>query len=211
MVIRRSLFLLFILMIVLAFVAPAAASFNLDVTVTEQGEPIPAGESGELEVTIAATSSQTMLCASGGTFDVDVAVEDADAEIGFAGDVSPATVTFSIEGGNAYGLAGQEAWTGEQTTSFMPQIGNDIPHATHTYTIRATYDGSQPGDCESAEGWSENDGSASVAVTGEEAEEEDPENETDDNGSDPDSEDGPAPGFGIVVLAAIIVVYLRRR
>lgn len=210
MVVRQSLYLLLILMIVLAFASPAVASFSFDVEVEEQQDPVPRGDAGELQVTVVATSSQPMACPSGGTFDVDVSVEDDDSEAGFEGDVSPNSLEFSIAGGS-YGEPVQEAWTGEETTTFMPSIGEDLPHLTHTYTIRASFDGTQPADCVSPEDWSESDGSASVDVTAEEEEEEETENETENNGGQPDSEDGPAPGIGLVVIAVALAVVLRRR
>lgn len=171
----------------------------------------------DLQVTVAVTSNENMFCINGGTFDVAMTVEGEDAEYEFWGDISPTTLEFTVEGPAVYGGAGGEAWTGEDTVTFSPRVGDGVnpAHLNHQLTVRASYGGDQPGDCVivGAQEWSENEGAASINIQAEAPEEEEEENGDNDNngGQDQNAEEGPAPAVALVLVVTILIVALRRR
>lgn len=211
MVPRRFLLVLIIVTAALMIAVPASASFDITVDADTIDEPILVGESGTASVRISATSSETMVCPNGGDLTLALSV-DKDGD-GFVGDISPTSVTFSIPTG-VYGGA-LDPWesSSEQTATFTASPTDEIPHLDHGYDVVATYDGSAPGDCQTSGEWQESSGTATISVTAERPPEED-ETETDTNDDTQggaDTEDGPGPAVGILLVGLFAAIVARRR
>ncbi len=206
MLLQRSLPVFLVVGVVVALAAPAAASFEINIEDVTIDETIPAGDSRTAEVTVSLTSTESMVCPSDASFDIDLSVED-DTEAGFTGDI-PSTIGFSIPTG-VYGVGAAEPWEGEESETFTATIDDGVDQNSHTYTITGSYAGGEgPGDCQAAE-WPENSGTGSVNVNVEPTD--DDENETTSPTDDGDPEESPAPAVGLVLLIGVAVAAARRR